>query len=237
MALIDRLIAGLKKTLSRSGDYRRRYGRIYGWNSVDYRRNRRALWRGEMPSKFRELAPHVPGRSVVDIGAGEGLLALELASHKERVRAIDITPRRHNTGCALQQLWQSKGRDVHNLEMLLGDALEDPTLLDGFETLVASRVIYYFGNRIDAFMVEATKRVRFICLVGNASRNRRYERNKLPADVGGNVVYSTSTGMKSLLERHGFETLDTGEAGGDPFVIGQSRFSARVVSDGLRSAF
>jgi len=221
MALLDRLIAGLTRSLSRSGDYRSRYGRAYGWNSVDYRRNRRALWKGEMPIKFRELATRIPGTAVVDIGAAEGLLALELAAHKERVRAIDMTPRRHKTGCALQRLWQSKGRGVHNLEMLLGDALDDPSLLDGFDTLVASRVIYYFGTRIDTFIVEAKKRVGFICLVGNASRNRRYERGRVPGDVGANVVYSTSTGMRSLLERHGFTIIEIGEAGGDPYVIGQ----------------
>jgi 2-polyprenyl-3-methyl-5-hydroxy-6-metoxy-1,4-benzoquinol methylase len=217
-SFLSRLLSGL--FFWRSGDYQRRYGKAYGSNSVDYRRNRRMLMRGEAPRKMRELAAIIPGESVVDVGAGEGVLAMLLAEHKQKTRAIDVTPRRHVTGKALQETWRSLGKDVDNCEMLLGDALADPDLLNGFDTLVMSRVIYYFGDRIDPFISEAAKRVSYVCLVGNASRNRRLAKGKLPADIGEDVIYSTHDGMIELLQRHGFEIVEQADFG-DPIVIGR----------------
>jgi len=216
------LIARLSAVFSKSGDYQARYGKAGGSNSVDYRQHKRLLRAGELPQKHRDLAALVPGESAVDVGAGEGLLALAMAPHKSRVRAIDVTPRRHETARELLALWADKGRDVAHVEMLLGDALSDPSLIDGFDTLVASRVIYYFGDRIDGFMDAARSRVGHVCLVGNPSRNRRYARGKMPADIGQNVRYSTPAGMRELLLRHGFEIVTETDIG-DPVVIGRQR--------------
>lgn len=223
MTLTHTLSSLLSKLLSRRGDYRMRYGRAYGSNSVDYRRHKRALWRGEAPPRVIELSSHIPAGSVVDIGAAEGILAMELAAGRPntRVRAIDVTPRRHVTGTELRTRWLDLGRPVEGCEMVLGDALTDPSLLDGFDTLVASRVIYYFGDRVDPFMAEVAQRVRQVCLVGNASRNKRLARGRQPADIGANVVYSTPEGMADLLTRHGFEIVASGLASGDPYVIGR----------------
>ncbi len=216
------LIARLSGLFAKSGDYKARYGKSGGSNSVDYRQNRRLLRAGNLPQKHHDLAALIPGDSVADVGAGEGLLALALAPLKSRVRAIDVTPRRHESGKELLALWAEMGRDVAHVEMLLGDALADPSLIEGFDTLVASRVIYYFGDRIDPFMDAARARVGHVCLVGNPSRNRRYARGKLPADIGENVRYSTPAGMRELLERHGFEIITDTDIG-DPVVIGRQR--------------
>ncbi len=136
--------------------------------------------------------------------------------------AIDVTPRHHETAREFLVLWAAKGRDVAHVEMLLGDALSDPSLIEGFDTLVASRVIYYFGDAIDPFMDAARVRVGHVCPVGNPSRNRRYACGKLPADIGENVRYSTPEGMRALLERHGFEIIKEADIG-DPMVIGRQR--------------
>lgn len=213
------LLGSLLGLFSKSGDYQRRYGRAGGSNSVDYRRNRKALHLGKVDPYYEAAAAVIPGKSVVDLGAGEGILALTLAQHKDKVRAIDITPRRHESGLKLRDDWGKIGKRVENCEMLLGNAVETPELLDGFDTLVASRVIYYFGDAIDPFMAQAAQRVTHVVLIGNPSRNRRYAAGKLPADIGEDVRYSTPEGMVTLLERHGFEvTLNTDLR--DPIAIG-----------------
>ena len=206
--------------LFQPGDYRRRYGDTYKPHSVDYRQNRRLVRSGIAPAKTRRIAALVPGDTIVDVGAGEGILALELAAVKARVRAIDITPRRHRTAQKLQQTWAGLGRKVDNCEMILGDAVVDPSLMDGFDTLIASHVIYYFRDQIDPFLAEAAKRVRFVCLVGNATRNRRYAGGRTPFDIGEYIIYSTPQGMRALMERHGFEIVEVADVG-DPVVIGK----------------
>ena len=205
---------------SKSGNYKTRYGKAYGSNSVDYRKHKSLLQNGDAPEKFKRLAEIVPGDKIVDVGAGEGILSLVIAASKAKARAIDVTPRRYETGLALKEKWLSLGKTAEGCEYVLGDALADPSLLDGFDTLVASRVIYYFGDNIDRFIAQAAERVEYICLVGNASRNRRYARGKVPADIGENVKYSTPEGMKSLLQKHGFEIIQTADFG-DPIVIGR----------------
>ncbi len=213
--------AWLRRLTSKPGDYSRRYGKRGGSNSVDYRRNRRRLHQGRVPEKFTRLAEIMPGNSVVDVGAGEGILGLVLAATKSRVRTIDLTPRRHASGMALRQDWRKLGRRVENCEMVLGDALSRPDLLDGFDTLVASRVVYYFGPRLDPFMAEAARRVKYVCLIGNPSRNRRYAKHGPPADIGEDVFYSTPQGMQELLHRHGFEIVHS-DTISDPVVIGRN---------------
>jgi len=215
------LTQALRKLLfAKSGNYQNRYGKAYGSNSVDYRKHKRMLNSGDAPEKFKRLAEIVPGEKVVDVGAGEGILALVMAATKTKTRAIDVTPRRYETGLALRDKWISLGKTSERCELVLGDALANPSLLDGFDTLVASRVIYYFGENIDRFIAQAAERVEYVCLVGNASRNRRYARGKIPSDIGENVIYSTPEGMKSLLQSHGFEIIQTADFG-DPVVIGR----------------
>lgn len=64
------LLARLSGLFSKSGDYKARYGKAGGADSVDYRQHRRLLRAGELPRKHRNLAaltpnccrPAVPGR-------------------------------------------------------------------------------------------------------------------------------------------------------------------------------
>ncbi|MCB1385698.1 MAG: class I SAM-dependent methyltransferase [Hyphomicrobiales bacterium] len=205
-------------------DYEKRYGEMCDSLSIDFRRNYNELMQGSVPKKYARLVQYVPGSSVVEVGAGEGVLSLAMSMKKDRVRAIDFTPVRHQAGKDLQSSWSSSGIAVENCELVLGDVLSNPELMDGFETLVACRVIYYFTDRIDAFMEEVSKRCKFVCLIANKRRERHFEAGRESPDLGKYAYYSTTPGMIDLLERHGYEILNCHrEAGEDPIVVGRRR--------------
>ena len=127
-------------------------------------------------AKFERLIPILPGNSVVEIGAAEGILSLTLSPYKEKVLAIDIAPIRHQRGLKLKERWLELGKPVQNCEMILADIFSKPEVLQGFDTLVASRVIYYFGDRLDEFMEHVRMNVRFVCFVGNETRAKLYKK-------------------------------------------------------------
>ena len=207
---------------ARPGDYAKRYGDACDSTSVDHRRNMALLNKGEIPNRFRELVSFVPGDRIVDLGAGEGILGLALCGERSLIRSIDLTPVRYEAGLELLEHWRSLGRDVSRSELVLGDALANPELLDGFDTLVASRVIYYFRERIDPFMTIVSQKFRYVVLVGNGGRNKNAANGKVPKDIGPYITYSTPEGMRELLVRHGFEIISEGTADGDPVVVGRA---------------
>lgn len=208
--------------ITKSGQYRDRYGKNCKSQSLDFRRNAAAIFRGELPEKYTELVGMIPGERVVEVGAGEGVLALAVSANKQAVRAIDFTPLRHEKGKEIQAAWRALGKDVDRCELVLGDVFEDPSLLDGFDTLVASRVIYYFGERTDLFMELVSARVNNIVLVGNSRRAKRYARGHVSKDLGDAARLSTPEGMRDILEKWGYEVvLETFDH--DPTVIGKRK--------------
>jgi hypothetical protein len=155
----------------------------------------------------------------VEVGGAEGVLALNLALYKNRIRSIDITPVRHESAVGLKARWLELGKPVSHCEMLLGDALSDPSLLDGFDTLLSSRVIYYFGPRIHEFMDNVRKRNQYICLIGNEKRQRLYKKGNM-RELGEYAKFATLDGMIELITQHGY-VVENIIASGDPVVIGR----------------
>jgi SAM-dependent methyltransferase/thiamine kinase-like enzyme len=183
--------------------------------------NEAAVMSGTVPPVFARLVPLVPGRRVLEIGAGEGILSLALAAEKERVIGIDLTPVRHEKAKHIQAAWRSLGRDVDRCEFVLGDVFERRELFRGMDTLLACHVIYYFRERLDEFMQIVRENVRYVCLIGNTARARHYKSGDL-SRLGGYEYYSTTEGMKDLLQRHGFViTYESDER--TPVVVGELR--------------
>ncbi len=207
---------------TKSGQYNDRYGKNCSSQSLDFRRNAKGIFRGELPKKYRELVDLIPGEKVVEVGAGEGVLSLAVSANKKAVRAIDYTPLRHEKGKEIQAAWAGLGKDVSRCELVLGDVFDDPSLLDGFDTLIACRVIYYFGDRTDLFFDMVAQRMNYVVLVGNGRRAKRHARGHVSKDLGEAARLSTPEGMREILERYGYEIV-TEIRDNDPVVIGKRK--------------
>lgn len=185
--------------------------------SIEFDANKDVHWQGQTVPKFDRLVSIMPGNSLVEIGAAEGILSLTMAPHKERVRAIDITPNRHQKALELKARWIELGKPVENCEMVLGDALKHPELIAGFDTLMASRVIYYFGTYLEEFMDNVRKNVDNICLIGNPVRTAQLAKGNT-GKLGEYAKYATVPGMIELVERHGFKVFHVDETL-DPLIL------------------
>lgn len=209
---------------TKSGQYSDRYGKNCQSQSLDFRRNASGIFRGELPKKYVELVDLIPGERVVEVGAGEGVLSLAVSAKKQAVRAIDYTPLRHEKGKEIKAAWAGLGKDVDRCELVLGDVFDDPSLLDGFDTLVACRVIYYFGERTDLFFEMVSARMNYIVLVGNGRRAKRHARGHVSKDLGDSARLSTPDGMREILEKYGYEIV-TEIRDNDPVVIGKRKIA------------
>jgi len=207
---------------TKSGTYRDRYGKNCQSQSLDFRRNAKGIFLGELPKKYAELVDLIPGNRVVEVGAGEGVLSLAVSAKKEAVRAIDFTPLRHQKGQEIKAAWAALGKDVDRCELVLGDVFDNPALLDGFDTLVACRVIYYFRERTELFFEMVSSRMNYVVLVGNGRRSKRHARGHVSKDLGEYARLSTTEGMREILEKYGYEII-TEINDNDPVVIGKRR--------------
>lgn len=50
--------------------------------SLEYRKNRNAIWQANVPNKYTRLLDLIPGQRVLELGAAEGVLSLLLAKEQ-----------------------------------------------------------------------------------------------------------------------------------------------------------
>ena len=187
--------------------------------SLAYRQAREDIQVGRIPRKYTRLLPYIEGDRILEIGAAEGVLSLLLAERGAHVTAMELREERHLEAKALQARWLSDGRQVGACRMCLGDIREHLSLLQGIDTLVAVRTVYYL--RDDAprvFEAIAAAGVSNVVLCGNANRAARYHQN--PHDELGHFNrFASLEGMRQLLHDAGYLIVKTDE-GGDPVVVG-----------------
>ncbi len=187
--------------------------------SLAYRKNEAQIRRGIVPEKYTRLLPFIPGREILEIGSAEGVLASLLARRGLNVMALEMRKDRHDAAISLHDAWRKKFTfigDVGFVNAGIGDRLD---LLDGADTLVAVRMIYYLRDTIDAVFDAVSLKVPNVVLCGNKNR-AAWWRQGIPDKPGGPLnYYASHEGMRALLERHGY-SITAEERDGDPIVVG-----------------
>jgi hypothetical protein len=186
--------------------------------SLAYRKNAAAILRGQVPEKYTRILPYIQGDKIIEMGSAEGVLSLLLAKQGKQVTALELNAERHAAALRLCAAWQEKSTFAAP-QFVNGSISDHLDLLDGKDTLVAVRMIYYLRAELDAVIAAASKAVKTVVLCGNKNRAAQWEAG-VPDEVGGaENKYASLDGMKELLLRHGFAITAT-VAAGDPIVIG-----------------
>ena len=181
--------------------------------SLAYRKNEARILRGDVPDKYLRILPFIHGNKILEFGSAECVLSLLLAKEGKQVIAVEKNYDRHMAGINLQKEWGVRG--VHHVNGPINYHLD---LLEGIDTLVAVRVIYYLGDNLDTVFAEAAKHVPNVVLCGNGNRANRWRMGE--PDNGAENYYASLEGMTALLVRHGYEIVSQ-VCEGDQIVVGR----------------
>lgn len=185
--------------------------------SLAYRKNEPAILRGDVPEKYTRLLPFITGDHILEIGSAEGVLALMLARAGKSVTALEARADRHESALRLDQQWSQHYRYASPafVNGSIGDRLD---LLEGVDTLVAVRVIYYLRAALDPVFEAVARQARQVVLCGNRNRAARHFAGT--SDGKAEDYYASAEGMRGLLQRHGYR-IEAEERDGDPVVVGR----------------
>lgn len=187
--------------------------------SLAYRRHEAAIIRGEVPQKYTRLLPYIGGERILELGSAEGVLALLLARSGKTVAALERSRERHDSAVRLYEAWARRS-PFESPAFICGDITDRFDLLDGIDTLVAVRMIYYLRDRLDEVFAEVAAKVPSVVLCGNRQRARWWF-DAVPDKQGGPLnYYASDVGMRDLLTRHGYR-IATELKVGDPIVVGR----------------
>lgn len=187
--------------------------------SLAYRKNQAAIHRGDIPSKYTRLLPHITGQRVLEIGSAEGVLALLLAKRGFDVAAIERSADRCDVALDLRDCWAKQDDRLNGVRFFRGDVRDNLFLLNEADTLVAVRMIYYLGNDLDTVFAEVAKHVPNVVLCGNRNRADAWRAGRPHEPLGEMNRYAASEGMTELLVRHGY-TITEEVTDGDEIVVG-----------------
>lgn len=188
-----------------------------------YRENRKDIIEGIVPVRYAKIADVVPGRRILEIGSGEGVLALALARKGVEVVAVDFSRRRVNEAERIKSAWKKKGIDVDNVEFFVGGSREAIKFSSEADTLVAVNVAYHMKDEFEDLLDSLASSISNIVLVGNQNRANCWYLDKGKSDKLGKWNYlATVEGMGSLLESRCFRVVQVEELD-SPAVVGTRR--------------
>jgi 2-polyprenyl-3-methyl-5-hydroxy-6-metoxy-1,4-benzoquinol methylase len=183
--------------------------------SLAYRKNEAAILRGDVPEKYLRLLPFIPRGRIIELGSAEGVLAALLAQRGDTVTAVERKRERHEAALKLADQW-----GVSGVTFVCGDIADCLSRLDGHDTLVAVRMIYYLRDRLDDVFSEVASKINNVVLCGNKNRAAMW-RDCIPdRPDGAENYYASPEGMKAVLLRHGYEIVQE-VTEGDPIVVGR----------------
>lgn len=182
--------------------------------SLAYRKNEAAILRGDVPAKYTRILPYVGGERIVELGSAEGVLACLLAKQGKHVVAIERKAERHESALRLSKAW-----GVGGVDFVCGDIACNTGLLEGADTLLAVRMIYYLKAELDPVFAEVAKHIPRVVLCGNQNRAAWWRQGIPDREDGAVNYYASAEGMRAVLERHGYAIVEE-ETEGDPIVVG-----------------
>jgi SAM-dependent methyltransferase len=185
--------------------------------SLAYRKNEQAILRGDVPEKYLRLLPYIPGDKILEIGSAEGVLALLLAKDGKQVTALERQAERFEAAQRLRDAW---GMDSNGPRFLCGDIRNNFHRLNGFDTLVAVRMIYYLLGDLDRVFEEVGKRIPNVVLCGNKNRAMWWREGLPNRNDRADNYYASAEGMRDVLSRHGYEVVSE-LLDGDPIIVGR----------------
>jgi SAM-dependent methyltransferase len=188
--------------------------------SLAFRKNEAAILAGEVPEKYTRLLPFIKGERVLEIGSAEGVLALLLARTGKHVTALEKSEERHGTAQKVYAEWLAREEGFRAPTFVNGDIADNLWTLKSKDTLVAVRVIYYLGGRLNTVFADVAKFIPTVVLCGNGNRAARWRAGKPDAPLGDFNRYAAREGMTELLERHGYRISQV-VSEGDEIVVGE----------------
>jgi hypothetical protein len=192
--------------------------------SLAYRKNEASILGGAAPEKYTRILPFVHGNKILEIGSAEGVLACLLAKQGKQVVALERQRERHEAAQRLRDAW---GMDVAGPRFICGDIRDNLQRLDGIDTLVAVRMIYYLKDDLDPVFGEVSRKVRNVVLCGNRNRANRWRKGIVDPLSNADDKYASREGMKDLLTRHGYKIVG-GTDEGDEIVVGKKCFGSTL---------
>lgn len=189
--------------------------------SLAFRKNEASIRAGDVPEKYTRLLPFITGERILEIGSAEGVLSLLLAQMGKQVTAIEKSEERHESAANLYSDWLARESKFNAPKFINGTIGNRLDLLQGIDTLVAVRMIYYLRGDIDRlFRAVAEAEVRTVVLCGNKNRAARWRAGVQDEPDGPVNFYASGEGMTELLKRHHYKPrIEMTE--GDPIVVGQ----------------
>lgn len=189
--------------------------------SLAYRKNEAAIRRGDVPDKYTRLLPFITGERILEIGSAEGVLALLLARMGKQVTALEKSEERHESAQQLYSDWLARESKFQAPKFINGSIGNRLDLLNGIDTLIGIRVIYYLRSDIDrVFASVAAAKVTQVVLCGNRNRADRWRAGTPDEPLGDFNRYAAREGMTELLRRHGYQ-IAAEATEGDEIVVGQ----------------
>jgi SAM-dependent methyltransferase len=188
--------------------------------SLAYRKNERAIISGDVPEKFPRLLPFITGQRILEIGSAEGVLALLLARMGKDVIAVEKSEERHEKAGRLYSEWlarEGRFKAPTFVNDRIGNRLD---LLNGMDTVVAIRSIYYLGDDLDRIFAKVAQKVCNVVLCGNKNRAARWRAGTPDKPLGDFNRYAAREGMVELLTRHGYKIAKE-VTEGDEIVVGK----------------